>query len=317
VIDHWSMLKVTAGGGPPVVDGYVISPETKLLVSISGGKDSTCAWTLCEKQFKNEVVPIFCNTGHEAEKTYTYLNYLQNRIGRPLKVLERKMESFSADDWQEVTLDEVSLEVMQNLGRLKKRFPSSMARFCTTLLKLEPLKWWLDAQEDRENYVMVTGLRAEESPSRAKAAPYLEKDDFYGIPRWHIIFHWPKELVFAIHKHYRVAPNPLYLEGFTRVGCFPCIFARKEEIRLLSKNYPEALVLVGEYEALVGRSFFGAGKIPDRYCSGRDPKNGRPFPFIKDVEKWARGEDPESTPDPAEEEDAEAPTCPNQYGLCG
>jgi 3'-phosphoadenosine 5'-phosphosulfate sulfotransferase (PAPS reductase)/FAD synthetase len=317
VIDHWNMLRIMAAGGPPVVDGYVISPQTKLLVSISGGKDSTCAWALCENQFKNEVVPVFCNTGHEAEKTYSYLKYLQSRMRSPLRVLERKMESFKPSDWREVKDGNMDLGVMRRLGLLKKRFPSSMARFCTTLLKLEPLKWWLDSQPDKQNYVMITGLRAEESPSRAKATPYLEIDEFYGIPRWHIIFHWTKEMVFKTHIYYRVNPNPLYLEGFTRVGCFPCIFARKAELRLLSLRYPEALDRVEEYERQVGRSFFGSGKVPDRYCSGVDPKNGRPFPTIRDVQGWALGEDPEIPPSPAELEDLEAPTCTSQYGLCG
>ena len=317
MIGHWNMLKIMAAPGPPVVGGYIISPETKLLVSVSGGKDSTCAWALGENLFRNEVVPVFCNTGHEAKATYAYLEYLQVRMQSRLRYLERKMESFREDDWWEVRAEDLAQDTMQKLGLLKKRFPSSMARFCTTLLKLEPLKWWLDSQPDKQNYVMITELRTEESPSRAKATPYLEIDEFYGIPRWHIIFHWTKELVFAGHTYFGVKPNPLYLEGFTRVGCFPCIFARKAELALLSRRYPDAMDRVEEYENLIGRSFFGPGKIPDRYCSGSDPKNGRPFPYIRDVERWALGEAPESPPSLVELEDLGAPVCTSQYGLCG
>ena len=42
-------------------------------------------------------------------------------------------------------------------------------------------------------------------------------------------------------------PNPLYLAGATRVGCWPCIYARKAEIRLLAEIDPAR---VGEIATL-------------------------------------------------------------------
>lgn len=316
-MDVWKLLQLRAEPKPPIVDGYVFSPDHKLLVSISGGKDSTCAWALCENEFKNEVVPIFCNTGHEAEITYAYLGYLQRRMHSRLRFLERKMIDGSKRDWQEVEHLDCSRDVMLKLGLKKGRFPSSMAKFCTTILKLEPLRWWLDCQPDKDKYVMITGLRAEESPSRAKANPYVVEDEAFHIPRWHILFSWTKEMVFAAHKYYSVEPNPLYLEGFGRVGCFPCIYEKKAGLKAMVENHPEAINRVREYEQQVGRTFFFPGKTPDRYCSRQDP-NGRKFPTIDDVARWAVGDDPDVHTTPiSEEDDLEAPVCTNQYGLCG
>lgn len=42
----------------------------------------------------------------------------------------------------------------------------------------------------------------------------------------------------AIHQRHDLSPNPLYLRGASRVGCWPCIHARKEEIRFLADTDP-------------------------------------------------------------------------------
>lgn len=59
--------------------------------------------------------------------------------------------------------------------------------------------------------------------------------------------------------------NPLYRQGFSRVGCFPCINARKNEIAKIGASYPEAIERIMQWEQLVaaaskrGKSTFFAG----------------------------------------------------------
>lgn len=89
-------------------------------------------------------------------------------------------------------------------------------------------------------------------------------DGFSGLAIWRPILFWRVEDVFA-----SVKPNPLYSLGMTRVGCAPCIHARKSEILNLSKRFPREVARIREWEALVklasrrgASTFFAADKIP-------------------------------------------------------
>ena len=58
----------------------------------------------------------------------------------------------------------------------------------------------------------------------------------------------------AIHKRHELAPNPLYLMGATRVGCWPCIYARKSEIRLIADVDPGRIVRIAALEERVAKA---------------------------------------------------------------
>lgn len=53
--------------------------------------------------------------------------------------------------------------------------------------------------------------------------------------------------VIDIHTRHGLVPNPLYLRGARRVGCWPCVFARKDEVRLVARLSPDR---IDEIEAL-------------------------------------------------------------------
>ena len=100
------------------------------------------------------------------------------------------------------------------------------------------------------------------------------------------ILQWTQEDVLAYHARHGIKANPLYGEGFTRVGCFPCIYAQKNEIALLAKRYPEAVERLERWESLVqkvskkmGNSFFYGGRDP-RWKKG-DPSG------IRQILDWA------------------------------
>jgi hypothetical protein len=54
--------------------------------------------------------------------------------------------------------------------------------------------------------------------------------------------------VIAIHKRHGLAPNPLYLKGASRVGCWPCIYARKSEIKLVAEIDPGRIEILRQLE---------------------------------------------------------------------
>jgi hypothetical protein len=96
--------------------------------------------------------------------------------------------------------------------------------------------------------ISAVGIRKEESQARSKLGPFEEKDE---STIWRPLIDWTVEDVIAIHKRFGVAPNPLYTRGFSRVGCFPCIFARKSEIKHAFQESPERFERIRQLETEV------------------------------------------------------------------
>ncbi len=188
-----------------------------------------------------------------------------------------------------------AIEAMQPTGNpfldlclLKGRFPGAMSRFCTDDLKLKPMmeikQPLLDAGESIVSWI---GERADESKARAKK-PMLERIRHQSGAceiLYRPIHGWTAEQTFELAKRHGMPPNPLYLQGMKRVGCFTCIMAGKEEIKEWAVRFPEAVDRIEEWERLVtltsrrwGATFFCAKVIP-----GEDPVRAN----IRNVVRWA------------------------------
>ncbi len=101
--------------------------------------------------------------------------------------------------------------------------------------------------------VNAVGVRAAESKARSNLPEWeVWRDTNSDV--WRPLLHWSEQDVIDIHHRHNVTPNPLYLKGASRVGCWPCIFARKAEIRLLAKIDPERIDRIERLEAEVAKS---------------------------------------------------------------
>lgn len=156
----------------------------------------------------------------------------------------------------------------------KGRFPSTRARFCSEELKRNPIieQVQMPLLDLGQDVVSWQGVRADESPARANLP---ERDLVGGGPEggslWNYrpILQWNVAQVFEMHRRHGVDPNPLYKAGMGRVGCMPCIHARKDELREIAQRYPEEIERVAEWERLVSEAskrgcstFFEADTIP-------------------------------------------------------
>ena len=118
------------------------------------------------------------------------------------------------------------------------------------------------------------GVRADESRNRRDLPEFdVEMGTWEPKPQGHLILRpiidWTVDQVFEMHRRHGVKPNPLYKMGMGRVGCMPCIHARKSELRSIASRAPEAFDRLLKWEAAVAAvskrgaaTFFSAGKTP-------------------------------------------------------
>jgi 3'-phosphoadenosine 5'-phosphosulfate sulfotransferase (PAPS reductase)/FAD synthetase len=248
---------------PELVRGIAV------VASVSGGKDST-ALMLALREAEVPFRAVFSDTGWEARETYEYLDLLREKIGS-IDVVRPKRDMIESI-------------------RHRAGFPARMQRWCTQELKLTPLRAYHDALGVET--VNAMGVRGEESARRA-AMPEWADDEEWGGYVWRPLIAWKVEDVIAIHHRHGVPLNPLYRAGFDRVGCWPCIFSRKDEIRGLADKDPERVALIAalEAEATQLRADRNA-ETPGRYAheqavffQTRTP--GQVMP-IRDIVAWSR-----------------------------
>lgn len=130
------------------------------------------------------------------------------------------------------------------------------------------------------------------------------------------ILKWTAADAFEMHRKHGIKHNPLYAQGMGRVGCMPCIHARKDELLEISKRFPEEIERVAEWERLVSEAskgdaatFFAAadeGVTEDisykthgiwrRVEWSKTSRGGQQYDFLRT--------------------DVNAPLCSSIYGLC-
>lgn len=204
----------------------------EVVAAISGGKDSAAmSLFLADLGIKHR--RVFFDTGWEHSKTYEYLRgELADKIGN---------------------VEEIKPPLqMEELIKNKGMFPSRVVRYCTQQLKVLPAKQYLaKILESGKTPINAVGIRSGESKSRSGLFEWEWEDDFQCFV-WRPIIAWSEKQVIDYHAKHNLAPNPLYLMGASRVGCWPCIFARKAEIRLMAETDPDRVARIEHLEKMIG-----------------------------------------------------------------
>ena len=187
------------------------------VVMVSTGKDSVAASLhLTERGIEHD--RVFLDTEWEEPSVAGHLEFLRGVLG-PIAEVRGPLG-------------------MADLIRKKGMFPSRARRFCTEELKTFPARDYLNALVAAGNDVVnVVGIRRAESEARANIAEWEWMDGF-DCEVWRPLVDWSLDDVIAIHKRHGVPPNPLYLRGFDRVGCWPCINSNKREVRMIAESDP-------------------------------------------------------------------------------
>lgn len=241
----------------------------KVVVPISGGKDSQACWKLAlQTHPAHEVRGLFCDTQFEHPLTYQHIEKLRTLYG-PAQI-------------DVVTAGSV-LDQCEKHGR----FPVGGARFCTEELKIWVTKRYLAelAMRNGANFEVWYGMRSGESPDREKRYSGKVCDELYApndvlakypkyLARMGVMFrlailHWatPEVFDFLEGQH-----NPLYDDDFERVGCFPCLAsgdANKEKAFAYDDFGRQQATNVAIVSAKIGKSVWTSkgGKARNEACA--------------------------------------------------
>lgn len=278
----------------------------KHILSYSGGKDSTAMYLLAlerrDKRPNFDFDVVFADTQNEHEHVYDFIAELPAKTsGPPIRTVTadftewfERRRKFVVEKWPE-DLQARALEVLHpsgsvflDLAILKGRFGSSQSRFCTEHLKVKVVadQIYMPIWEQGDQVISWQGIRREESHARSFLPMFSwnQWEDYKALA-FRPLIEWKLQDVWDMHKRHGIARNPLYDHGFGRVGCFPCVLANKNEVRLFGDSFQEHVDRLDAWEKIVSSAakrgcatFFSVTKDPKiakRINAAKkvDPKN--------------------------------------------
>lgn len=323
------------------------------IVNISGGKDSQACALLAAQRGKPFRL-VMADTGNEHQMTMDHAHYLADLVGVPLEIARADFtdriagkRAFIAANWAAhgVPQDRIdrALAVLQPTGNpfldlclWKGQFPARKSQFCTEHLKAEAIENGIIAPALAAGPVVQwLGVRRDESINRRNAPMFQKVRRPDGLMLFYRpLIHWTAAQVFSFAEAQGAKPNPLYLHGMGRVGCFPCINASKDELRQIGSRFPEVAEKLREWEALVtdaskrgSATFFAPDVTPEGAALGKSLKalpEGEerkrasakaPWPKADQVFEWATTSRGGRQFNFGFDND-DGVSCSSQYGLC-
>jgi phosphoadenosine phosphosulfate reductase len=193
-------------------------PDLPIVVAFSGGKDSLATYLVVEEATGESPPIFFMDTGIELPET---IEHIENFAGsRDVKVIgQRAGERF----WESV----------DTFGPPARDF-----RWCCKVLKLGPAATSIADEMGGENLSFM-GQRKLESFQRSKEPRISENPWVPGqisanpIQNWNALEVW----LYIFHKGEDF--NPLYNQGYHRMGCYLCPSSPLAELESLRETHPE------------------------------------------------------------------------------
>lgn len=252
----------------PEIEALIM--ECIIAIGISGGKDSG-ALALSLTKYLDAI-------GHPREKrilmhsdlgliewpeSIEWCHKTSEATGTPLCVVRRNagdMIERWETRWERNWARYMKLECM----KLILPWSTPAMRFCTSELKTAVICSELKKRYPTGTILSACGIRAEESPNRAKAPVWklqekLRRKTHLGYD-WNPLLHWKLSDIWAIHEEMNFPLHPAYkVYGSSRVSCSLCIMSTENDKHAAlrhPKNHP-AFVRLCQLEA---KSAFGFQK---------------------------------------------------------
>ena len=194
----------------------------RVAVAFTGGKDSTLAlffWRQSLLEASSGIAPLALNldTGIKFPEVLAFRDQLARSWGVRLHIA--RPQSACAP----VAIDKAA---------------------CCKARKIEPL---LAALRELGLELLITGIRADEHPSRA-ALPFLEP--CAGHSRLHPLLAFSEMDVWAAIQEHQLPWPPLYEQGYRSLGCMPCTELPREGGDERSGRAAQKEAMMGDLRAL-------------------------------------------------------------------
>ena len=183
-------------------------PPENIVISFSGGKDSTVVADLVVRALSNPgLMHIFGNTTLEFPLTYEYVERF--RKNNPKIILKMSKNR-----------DQVFYNVCEDIGP-----PSRVMRWCCTMFKTGPITRVLTNLYHDKKLLTFYGIRKCESVSRSKYNRIEDRAESIKIKKQVVaspIFYWKDIDIWLYMLAENVDFNDAYRLGYDRVGCWCC-----------------------------------------------------------------------------------------------
>lgn len=210
----------------------------ELVINFSGGKDSSAMLAyICENWPAVKKHVVMADTGWEYQDAIAWSRSIVGRFGLDLHVVRNPNKDF--------------FQMVERRGK----FPSPAQRQCTSDLKRGPIQTWIRNNVTDRVVVNCMGLRAEESPARAKKLPLSRDKSMTNSRRtvwnWLPIHHWPETQVRAYLADRDIPLHPVY-QYLRRFSCQVCIYMTGRDLAAVRQNNPSAFQRIADLEQAIG-----------------------------------------------------------------
>ena len=182
--------------------------ENRMIVSFSGGKDSTATADVVVNALGNPYIThLFGNTTLEFPSTIEYAErYRKSHPMAEFRIAQNTDQNF--------------YEVCKEIGP-----PARMMRWCCSMFKTGPITRVLNRKFGDKQILTFYGIRKSESVSRSKYSRVTENTETVKIQKQTVaspIFDWKDLDVWLYILAEKVDFNDAYRLGYDRVGCWCC-----------------------------------------------------------------------------------------------
>lgn len=196
--------------------------EEKIVLSFSGGKDSTVTADVVIKALSNpSLVHIFGNTTLEFPYTLEYAERYRNNHEQAIFQIAQNY-------------DQDFYDVCEDIGP-----PARMMRWCCSMFKTGPITRIINSLYRNQQILTFYGIRKSESVSRSKYNRVEDDAESVKIQQQTVaspIFFWKDIDVWLYMLAEEVDFNEAYRLGYDRVGCW-CCPNNNQRAQFLSRIY--------------------------------------------------------------------------------
>lgn len=267
------------------------SPETTLLISISGGKDSDAMTYLllalrAIHGWRCQVMLLHCDMGRmEWASTPPYVQSFSQRVGLPLRVVRHEHRDL---------LDAIRQRMVDRPD--VPPFPSAKVRYCTAAFKRQTTDRAIRQMTPAGgNVVVAMGLRAEESRSRAHKAMWTVRKSVDAPTKQRQVYDWLPIHALTVDEVWTTirANGNVFHEAYpgnTRLSCALCVLASHDDLLNGAMHNPDIYLELCRIELESGFSF-----QPHRWLCSLRPELLSPAEQARFAELQSRPKAPKQT----------------------